>query len=40
MHGMYGTLDAELEVQRILKVRIVNFPVSLSKNDWSYHGSC
>ena len=41
MHGMYGTLEAGLEVQRAIKrAELTAFSVSSHKNYWSYNGSC
>ena len=40
MHGTYGIVDAELEVQRTIKRReFTFFPASLHRDYWP-HGSC
>ena len=37
VHGMYGTLDAELEVQRTIKrAALTAFLCTLQQSDWSY----
>ena len=41
MHGIYRTLDAELEVQRIIKrTGLTVFLVSLQESSRSYFGPC
>ena len=38
--GMYGALDAELEVQRAIRGAELKALVSLQKDCRPYHGSC
>ena len=41
MHGMYGTVDAELEVQRTMKrAGLTAFLCRLRKSHRSYGGAC
>ena len=41
MHGMYGTVDADLEVQRtIRRAERTVFLVPLQKDGLSHRGSC
>ena len=41
MHGMYGTLEAGLEVQRTVKrAELTAFSCLLKKSYWPYDGSC
>ena len=41
MRGMYGTVDADLEVQRTTKrAELTAVLLPLQKDCWSHHGSC
>ena len=40
MHGMYGTLDTEFEVQRTIKRAEWTAFLSSQKGCWSHHNSC
>ena len=41
LHGRYGSLDAELEVQRTIKrAELTAFLCPLKKSDWTHQGAC
>ena len=40
MRGMYGTLDAEFQLQRSITRAVDSRPLSTQKDCWSHHTSC